>query len=565
MKKIYKLMCLFIFMLLIICLNKTTKANSISSISMDIYVDKNGNAQVTEVWDCTTNQGTEVYHPYYNLGNSKISNLRVSENNTNYTQLDKWYSSNTFSSKAYKCGINTIYNGVELCWGMSSYGKHIYTVKYNISNFVSELTDSQMIYWTLIPYDFSNTIGNASIKIYTDSYIQDTIDVWGYGDYGGLCYVNNGAIYMNSNNSIKSNEYMTFLAKFPKGTFNASNKLNYNFEHFYQMAQEGSVKYNSKKTSPLSVIVGLITMILLLFPLIIVSFIARKESGYKYGFYYGKPGRIKRRKIDYYRDIPCDGDLLKTYYIAYNYGLVKKKTDILGAIILKWLKAGIIKIENRQVEKVFNKEDTVIILGQNKVFENDRERILFEMMLSASKDGILENKEFEIWCKRSYSRILDWFDIILREQRNRLDEQGYFIIEKDKYYATNELKEEAIRIAGLRRFLLNYSLIAKREAIEVELFENYLIYAQMLGIAKKVSKQFKELYPDMIEQTNFNSYDNMLYIHDCSSRAIISANSAKAAAESYSSGGGGFSSGGGGGGSFGGGGGRRRIPLKRDI
>ena len=76
------------------------------------------------------------------------------------------------------------------------------------------------------------------------------------------------------------------------------------------------------------------------------------------------------------------------------------------------------------------------------------------------------------------------------------------------------------------------------------------------------SKQFKELYPDMIEQTNYGSYDSIIYINYCSSRGVSSANSARAAAESYNSGGGGFSSGGGGGGSFGGGGGRRRFSLK---
>ena len=95
----------------------------------------------------------------------------------------------------------------------------------------------------------------------------------------------------------------------------------------------------------------------------------------------------------------------------------------------------------------------------------------------------------------------------------------------------------------------------------MELFEEYLIFAQMLGIAKQVSKQFKELYPDLIEQTNYGSYDNIVYINYVSSRGISSASSARAAAQSYSSGGGGFSSGGGGGGSFGGGGGRGRFPL----
>ncbi len=84
----------------------------------------------------------------------------------------------------------------------------------------------------------------------------------------------------------------------------------------------------------------------------------------------------------------------------------------------------------------------------------------------------------------------------------------------------------------------------------------------MMGIAKEVAKQFKDLYPDIIEQSNFGSYDNIVFVNMCATHGISQANSAKARAESYSSGGGGFSSGGGGGGSFGGGGGRRRIPLK---
>ena len=36
------------------------------------------------------------------------------------------------------------------------------------------------------------------------------------------------------------------------------------------------------------------------------------------------------------------------YYIGYNYGLLNKKTDLLGAIILKWLKESIIRIEKKE-------------------------------------------------------------------------------------------------------------------------------------------------------------------------------------------------------------------------
>ena len=75
MKKIFKILLLFIFSLLIFSISKNVKANSISKISMDIYIDGDGNASITETWNCNTNSGTEVYHPYYNLGKSNTQNL----------------------------------------------------------------------------------------------------------------------------------------------------------------------------------------------------------------------------------------------------------------------------------------------------------------------------------------------------------------------------------------------------------------------------------------------------------------------------------------------------------
>ena len=114
-----------------------------------------------------------------------------------------------------------------------------------------------------------------------------------------------------------------------------------------------------------------------------------------------------------------------------------------------------------------------------------------------------------------------------------------------EYEYRDEVTKQAIKLAGLKKYLLEYTLIKDREAIEVVLFENYLVYAQLMGIAKEVSKEFKDLYPEIIEASHYNSYDDILFIHYCSKSGISSANSARQAAQSYSSGGGGFSSGGG--------------------
>ena len=45
-----------------------------------------------------------------------------------------------------------------------------------------------------------------------------------------------------------------------------------------------------------------------------------------------------------------------------------------------------------------------------------------------------------------------------------------------------------------------------KTAIEVKMWREYLIYAQILGMAKEVAKEFKDLYGDKIK----NAYDKAL-------------------------------------------------------
>ena len=565
MKKTIKILFIFLFAFILFSIGNGVEANSIQSISMDIYVDNYGDAHVTEVWKCNVTRGTEVYHPYYNLGNSKIKDLTVSDGNTKYRTLSSWDTDGTLESKANKCGINRISKGVELCWGISEYGSHTYTAKYTITNFVSETTDAQMIYWTLIPYDFSTSIGNMYIKIHTGFRIQDTIDVWGYGNYGGTAYVYDGYIEMQSDGRLASNEYMTILVKFPLETFKTTNKLNNSFDYYYDMAEEGTTKYTESSSNGLNVVTRMITGAFTVMLTVVALSIATMGKADK-KFNYGPEGKKIPKDVPYFRDIPCKKDIFRAYYIGHRYGIIENKTDILGAIILKWLKDGKIRIEQKEVGRIFKKEDTVIVLTEtnSEIFTESKEKELFQMLYAASKDGYLESKEFEKWCETSYSKVLAWFDQIIKDEENKLIQQGLITLEeqvklkifKSKVYqATPELKQEAIELAGLKRYLNEYTLIKEREAIEVQLFEEYLVFAQIMGIAKKVAKQFKDLYPEIIEQSNFTSYDYIMFIHTSSYRGVSAAKSAKSRAESYSSGGGGFSSGGGGGGSFGGGGG----------
>ena len=564
MKKVFKILFFALLAYALFTLGKTVSANSINRISMDIFVDSNGNANVTETWNCYSNQSTEIYHPYYNLGNSEITNLSVSMDSTQFETLSSWDTSASFDEKAYKAGINRVSNGVELCWGISEYGTNIYTVNYTITNFVSNLTDSQMIYWTLIPYDFSDSIGQVFINISSDLYFPSSIDVWGYGNEGGTAYVDNGTITMTSEGTLNRNEYMTILVKLPSGTFNTKNNLNQNFEYYYNLAEEGVNRNETVENTVITILPFIIFIIIMVFAIVTSKLGSSQEQ--RLNFENNGNKLPKTKDIPYFRDIPCNKDLFQAFFIGYQFKIVKKRTDLLGSVILKWV---------RDKKVTFKKDEgksskTSIILNEELIssLEDEDEQKLYKMFFEASKDGILEDSEFTKWCNTNYSKILGWFDTIIDKEKDKLVKDG-LLLEKPKtlfksakYTVTPELRQQALNIAGLKKYLNDYTLISEREAPDVVLFEDYLILAQMFGIADKVAENFKKLYPDLITETNFYSYDNINFVHIYAVHAMTSAHSAHyAAASRYSGGGGGFSVGGGGGGSFGGGGGRRRLPL----
>lgn len=560
MKKILKY---FLVMSLIFLGINNVNAESITSIDMDIYIDKNGNAHVTETWVASPTEKTEYYHAYNNIGNSTIKDFKVKDENQSYTLID-WNVDASFNSKAYKYGYNYTSKGVELCFGKSSYKKHTYTLTYTIENFITQVSDADIIYWNLLD-SIKPSPGTVNIVIYSDTYFEDNLDVWGYGYKDGYAYVYDGKIYLSTEGSLGTSEYMVALVKFPKGTFNTSSIVsNKDFNYYYELAEQGATHH--KDNDWIFFLLSLAFQVVIWFVIIFAICAGSKTNSANQKYKLVLTAEDKKMKdIPNFRDIPCNKDIFRAYYIAYNYGLMKKQTDLLGAVLLKWMKDDIAVINKKEAGGIFKKEETTITLNNNCNFENKYESDIYSMLYEASKDGILESKEFEKWAKKHYSKILNWFNKALDNEAEKFIEQGKLIknnkkvlfFHYDEYTPSEELKEEAKQVQGLKKFLVDFTNIKNREAIEVKLYDEYLMFASIFGIADKVAKQFKELYPEYIENYNFD-YNDIVFINSFSTSGVNAASVARSRAQSYSSGGGGFSSSGGGGGSFGGGGGGSR-------
>ena len=546
-----------IVLVLLLCIPFiTVKANTISDIKMDIYVDQDGNATITETWDAYVNQGTEGYHPYFNIGNSSIEVISASMDGEPYTIDYYWNIDKSLSEKAYKAGLYKTGNEVDICYGITTYGSHKYEIKYRINKFVSNLEDADMIYWTLILYDFS---------------VEGTLDVWGYGKKGAPCYVYDGYIEMTTDGkTLSSNEYMTILVKFPKDTFNKNNVLDNDFDYYFKQAEKGADKYKENKWAKVfAIIFGMVVSMGPVILMTVLTAVLGKNSSNNYynKCMFGEAGNKVRKDVPNFREIPCNKDLIRAYWVAYHYNLDKKKENFLGAVLLKWIKNDNVRIEKIDKKGIFTTKSEANIIFNKVPGTNEMEDKLYNWMVTASKDGKLEKNEFSDWCRNNYSKILNWFKDVLEYESKMLVNEGKasvtksgFLIQTNKYIVDDSMMTEAEQMAGLKNFFKEFTKMNEKEPIEVKLWDEYLMYAQIFGMADEVAEQFKKLYPEVIEAMNTQNFDysDLVFIRTLSNTGISTAaakSAAVARASSYSGGGGGFSSGGGGGGSFGGGGG----------
>lgn len=530
MKKIYLLIISIILFI------PSVSANSIENINMDILIDNNGIAHVTEVWNATLESGTEGYKPYYNLGESEISNFKVSMNNIDYSFENNWNVDGSFNKKKYKNGFNYINDGIELCFGISRYGSNTYKLTYDISNFVVNTSDNyQMIYWTLFPHNYNQSPSNVNIKIRSNYF--NGLEVWGYGKGGMPINYKNNVIEIDSNGKVSSSDYITVLVKLPANTFNSGVTLDKTFNEYLDMANNGAVHYDSDTSidNIISIIFFSITFITaVLVPIIAGIYIP------KYGTYKIEKEKIKTKDVDYFRDIPYKKEELSLgYWYACQYNGVKNYTDFLGAIFLKWIKMGNITLEKKNIKYLLKDKEESVIKLNSCINLNIEEVELYQMIYEASKDGVLEKKEFTIWCQKNHKKIMKWFKNIIDKETEKLIREGKLLqIKKKKCKTTEIVDNEAKKILGLKKFLNNFSNIKDRSAIEVSLWEEYLMYAYIFGIAKKVMKELKNIYPEIITEEVYNDF-NFIYLMSYSGMNI---------ATSSSSGGGGGSFGGGGGG-----------------
>jgi len=519
--------------------------NVVRDVAISLNLQEDGTAAVTEVWTVDVTEGTEWYLVRENLGDIVVEGLSVSdETGHKYLVEPEWNSDRSRSEKARRCGIIHKRKGVEICWGIGDYGSRKYTASYRMTRAVKTLRDADMLHLQLLSPGISSKPQHVSVRISAPGLTKENVRFWGFGFEGRSWFETPedadasrcGAVCMETTGRLRS---VIALLRFEKGLFNSPSVQNRGFEDVLAEALDGAHFEDEGDEDDGAFLGMLFSLMMTLAGAFTVVAGALTSKRRVLG--------CRPSQVEWCRDVPYGGDLLAANYTLGLLGEIKKGSSFASAMILRMIYRGALETRNtgnNQVDIYFNDEKAVGL--------NTESRELYDMLKAASgSDLILQDKEFSRWSKRNYKRVNKWVTDASERGSKALRGLGHI----GSYFYTDAGKAEARKLLGFKKFLSDFTLVKERGSREVGLWQDYLVYASLFGIADQVAKELHDIDPKLFEETvsmDYNRTSWLLWHNNQMATAITNAQVRAANAMGRTSGSfGGF----GGGTSFGGGGG----------
>ena len=576
--------------LLLLLTSVTLHATDIHSVDTKVFLHKNGNAVVVQQWNVTITGGTEWYIPFQDMGQRSIRSFSVFENDREYESDGRsWNSNRTLEEKKYRSGIaETGPGSLELCWGQGEPGEHVYDILYIIDNLTQASSDGEndMFNWQFLNDEWSACPQKVSLTIYN---YADSTFVWQAGEEGNMgvwvfgceadCTVEDGVVHIESTEPFSYDSHLTVMMRFDKGLFSPATTDYRSFEQLRDDAFWGSdygfseedwqreehdfsyyMKELCKVIFKIALGVAIPVFFLLILPLLLIRG-WRKWTGRRYK----KEVFGAKRITGFTRKLPLDGNLYATYSLLVEGDRLASSNDLfvnmMGAYFLRWIHKGLVVCEKApEKEERMNLRFTQPTPDGLKTNDELEQKYYKAARLAAGENLILEADEFAMWSKANYLTVSFWPEEARKAGR--------------RVWSTLSMAERQ-QVVEFKNFLNDFTITNEREAPEAILWQEYLVFAQLFGIADKVEENLRKLYPaiyqNYVTQTHLSGTDTRALLRSVarSSASLLSAadrersrvqslykessRSSYSYSRSRSYGGGGHSSRGGGGGHSGGG------------
>lgn len=504
-----------------------------------------------------------------------------------------------------------------------------YQITYTVKDAIAKYNDYAELYWQFVGSDFEINARKITGTIYLpgNAPSKDDIKVWGHSEgLNGTIYATAQNKIEFDITAFKSGRYIEIRTLFPPNLINSTGRTKNS--NIYEKVVKEETKWANKANRQRWIAENsgwiLVLIIILVFGGVFLGVLTlqiKQTKKYK--------KRLKELEnqekffasiqYKYFRDIPDEnttpGEVIrilkpiKSQFTSFEFGKIFSAT-ILDLSLKQYLE---VKMEKNEKNKDIT---NIYVLKQvTDELKPSEGKIMTFIRDAAGKKKVITLKELQRYIKDHPTKVESMVNSTFRSVENQLNSENILDLQAYKEYSSyseaqighvvlvivlcwfafaivpiigvivaainavlcGKLKKKINILTqngvdkqaewkGLKIFMEEFSMLDKREVPELVIWEKYLVYATAMGIADKVIKQLKIVYPNFEEMTNgINTYTYMnLMMNTNFSSGFSSAidSSISSARASYSST---YSSGSGGGGGFsGGGGGGRRWRRPED-
>ena len=519
--------------------------NHVTNIDIEVVIRDDGSAVITQHWTGEFNKGTENYLPI-RMDGLGLSEFEVSDENGPYTFVEDWDVDWNFKKKAGKCGIVETDHGLELCFGITEYGHKEYTFSYVIMDFIKGYRDANGTNFMFVNPEMSTFPTAGTIDIFMENGTElnaENAGIWAFG-FEGQIEFRDGHVFAYTQKDLEDDNSMIVMLELDKSVL--SPRMSITSEAFAAVREE-AMKDSDYGHGSDDDDAGAIAAVCILFGGALATIVGAAVYSAKVE----EENKAFANSVGYFADVPNGGDIEMTHYLARTFSMSKDDSLIMGALMLSMMNKNFLEL--RETADTFGTAEPKLELRLLSEPDTVPERKLYYILSAATEGtGMLREKALEDYAYKHYQEIQKFLAETKKNGENAFKNKGGFLKGSGSRikHLSNTGKSELAQVAGLKRYLEENARMAERNIWEANLWQDYMVYATLFGVAEDVIEQLKTLYPEKLPV--FESYHHRYVwcygyyhgMHSSVDRAV------KAAGGSSSvGGGGGFSGGGHGGGS----------------
>ncbi len=601
---------------------------TLENLDIVSQLNSNGDMQVTETWRINLEDRGKPYSNLYktfpvNVNQSNgIENLSVydMDENVQYSFRDDIDPTSGYFSEDNVCYIYNTAKDIEIGWFLPSIdsGVRNFKVEYTIKNLVSVYGDTSVLYNAFVGNKFSIPIAQLHGTILIPSGAKDKeVKGWLHCTAQSQLTIDSPSRISFTANEVPPETLVETRVCMPVSLFPDSTKVSTVNVLSDIEKEENKWAQDWEKQQKLNYTVGVVDavggVVLVIAGIFLLIWLKKKARPYQVD------------APEYTREIPEDsspGGAANLFYY-YSGGVTSKEEGrVFSATLMSLARKGHVQFDSNE------KKDFVVNIAENtkQMPLTQSEQTFYDMIsaVASSFDGRFTMKQFENYAKDHNKSIDSKMELFLSQTKREIASRGYYerrpafltvssvlgtlgilgaiailllsggwlvyipvgfiifgvlliIASSGKTRLSKKGEYDYAVWQGLKKYMLEFSRMKEYGVPELTLWEEYLVYATMMGISKKVCDQLRMVYPQLNDDGYLYTNYGGSYMYYMFGRSIgmggfshigsdfgaslgntisnISTSATRLAHPPQSGGSGGFGGGGFGGGGFGGGGG----------